>query len=49
MDASLLTAKEIEWIDSYHTQVLELVGPLLKAKGKTEAYKWLVEETMLMS
>jgi len=49
MDASLLTAKEVEWIDSYHTRVRDLVGPYLKAKGKAETYNWLLEETKLMA
>ena len=49
MDPSLLTAKEIEWIDSYHTLVRDQVGSYLQANGKTEAYNWLVKETKLMS
>jgi len=48
-DPSLLTAKEIEWIDSYHTHVREQVGTYLKQNGKTEAYNWLMKETKLMS
>ena len=48
-DPSVLTAKEIEWIDSYHTSVRDQVGSYLKERGKTEAYNWLMRETKLMS
>lgn len=29
IDASLLTAQELQWVNSYHTRVLEVVGPQL--------------------
>ena len=48
-DPSLLTPKEIEWIDSYHATVLERVGAHLKERGETEAYEWVVRETRTLS
>jgi len=48
-DPSLLTAREIEWIDSYHCEVRDKVGQYLKERGKTEAYNWLIKETAVMS
>lgn len=49
MDASLLTAKEVQWIDSYHSKIRELVGPYLKSMGKSEAFDWLMNETRLLA
>ncbi|HEY1473296.1 MAG TPA: aminopeptidase P family protein [Pseudolabrys sp.] len=37
IDIRLLTAKERHWIDSYHTRVQEMLGPLLDAATR----KWL--------
>jgi len=39
-DASMLTDDERAWLDGYHTQVLEIVGPQLE--GETRA--WLEEQ-----
>ena len=41
IDKSLLTANEINWINSYHKKVLEMVSPLVSDKAK----KWLSEKT----
>ncbi len=40
IDVDLLTAGELEWLDTYHARVLEVVGPKLEADDR----KWL--ETM---
>ncbi|KAK7009131.1 xaa-Pro aminopeptidase 1-like isoform X1 [Biomphalaria glabrata] len=45
IDASLLTEKEIEWLNDYHTKVRNLVGEELKNQGKLEVYKWLCQAT----
>ncbi|KAL7644548.1 UNVERIFIED_CONTAM: hypothetical protein RMT77_004084 [Armadillidium vulgare] len=42
---SMLTAEEIDWLNSYHAKVLESVGSLLLKEGHTEAYNWLAKET----
>jgi Xaa-Pro aminopeptidase len=44
----LLTAQEVAWLNDYHTKCFEVVGPLLKERGKLEAYKWLQEQTALI-
>ena len=42
IDVSLLTEKEIKWIDQYHADVLRKVGPLMVTDlGR----KWLIEST----
>lgn len=45
LDASLLTEQEIEWINSYHDTVREVVGQELEKQGKKQALKWLLKET----
>ncbi|MCL4136578.1 UNVERIFIED_CONTAM: hypothetical protein GTU68_058176, partial [Idotea baltica] len=42
---AMLTTDEIDWLNAYHTRVLETVGALLLKQGHKEAYDWLVEET----
>ncbi|XP_052100615.1 xaa-Pro aminopeptidase 1-like [Mytilus californianus] len=42
---SLLTEKEINWINDYHTQCRDEVGAELKRQGKQEALKWMMKET----
>jgi len=49
LNPQLLTPKEIEWIDDYHSRVREKVGDHLKQNGKMMAYQWLVKETALLS
>lgn len=41
IDASLMTADEIAWLDSYHAQVAETVGPLVDK----ETRNWLAAAT----
>ena len=42
IDVSLLSAKEKEWLNAYHAEVLEKVSPLVK--GDERALKWLERE-----
>jgi Xaa-Pro aminopeptidase len=37
----LLTPKEKKWLNSYHEEVLEKVGPLLEEFGDARAAEWL--------
>lgn len=39
---------QLAWLNDYHTKCLEVVGPALKERGKTEAYQWLKEQTQLI-
>ncbi|XP_069165521.1 xaa-Pro aminopeptidase 1 isoform X2 [Procambarus clarkii] len=43
---SMMTANEIEWLNSYHAECREKVGELLLLQGHKEAYDWLVRETV---
>lgn len=43
IDASLLTDKEIEWLNAYHQDVHDKLKPLLQED--TDAYAYLVRET----
>jgi Xaa-Pro aminopeptidase len=45
IDASLLTEKEVQWLNAYHAKVRSLVGDELKAQGKKEVYHWLLQAT----
>jgi len=45
MVPELLTRQEIAWINDYHSESRDKVGPLLEAQGRTAAYKWLMRET----
>lgn len=45
IDASLLTEKEIQWLNCYHAKVRSLVGEELKRQGKKEVYHWLLQAT----
>ena len=40
IDAAMLTAEERNWLDSYHAEVLEIIGPQLEG----EARIWLEEQ-----
>lgn len=48
IDASLLTQKEIDWLNDYHTKCQEVVGEELRRQGKTAAYNYLMRETQLI-
>jgi len=45
LDPSLLTQEEIDWLDSYHQTVKDIVGQELESQGKKQALKWLLRET----
>ncbi|KAI0824889.1 Creatinase/aminopeptidase [Trametes gibbosa] len=42
LDTSLLSAKEREWLDMYHAEILEKVGPLVEKDER--ALRWLKRE-----
>lgn len=48
VDAALLTQKEIDWLNDYHTICREVVGAELQRQGKKEAYEYLLRETELI-
>ncbi|KAF0307274.1 Xaa-Pro aminopeptidase 1 [Amphibalanus amphitrite] len=41
----LLSKEEVSWLNDYHAEVRETVGPLLKEQGRAAAYAWLLRET----
>ncbi|WRT63566.1 uncharacterized protein IL334_000471 [Kwoniella shivajii] len=41
IDVSLLTQPEKEWLNEYHSEVLEKIGPLLGEVGDDRALNWL--------
>lgn len=41
IDANLLTPKEKNWLNIYHQEVLQKVGPLLEQFGDARAAEWL--------
>ncbi|XP_050729076.1 xaa-Pro aminopeptidase 1-like isoform X2 [Eriocheir sinensis] len=45
IDPTLLTEKELEWLNNYHAECREKVGELLLQQGHKEAYNWLLRET----
>ena len=44
VETELLAPAERDWLNSYHTEVLEKVTPLLQAVGDTRALAWLERE-----
>lgn len=44
IDASLLNPAEVEWINVYHEEVLQKVGPVLEKLGDQKALQWLKKE-----
>ncbi|KAG8193880.1 hypothetical protein JTE90_011440 [Oedothorax gibbosus] len=45
IDPALLTEKELNWLNTYHSTCKEVVGNFLLNRGKKEAYQWLIEAT----
>lgn len=41
----MLTDEELEQLNSYHRQCVEVVGPLLEQQGQMQAREWLIRET----
>lgn len=48
IEASLLTQKEVEWLNNYHTLCREIVGVELQKQGKQDAYTYLMREAQLI-
>ncbi|PIO62149.1 hypothetical protein TELCIR_16308 [Teladorsagia circumcincta] len=44
IDKSMLTAAEVEWLNSYHDRVLSSVGEFLESSGKTAELQWLQKQ-----
>ncbi|KAL3865143.1 hypothetical protein ACJMK2_006764 [Sinanodonta woodiana] len=45
INPSLLTQKEIDWVNDYHAKCRDIVGAELKLQDKQEALEWLLRET----
>jgi len=45
IDYSLLSKDQVDWLNEYHKQVLDKVGPALLQQGYNSAYGWLLERT----
>lgn len=45
INASLLTEKEIQWLNDYHDKVRSIVGNELQRQGKMDIYHWLLQAT----
>ncbi|XP_074641946.1 xaa-Pro aminopeptidase 1-like [Tubulanus polymorphus] len=45
LDPSLLSQKEIDWLNNYHSNCRDIIGKELKRQGRKEAYAWLIRET----
>ncbi|KJH47169.1 peptidase, M24 family [Dictyocaulus viviparus] len=41
IDKSLLSEKEVDWLNSYHDQIFSIVGEYLKKCNKTDELQWL--------
>ncbi|KAK6904932.1 hypothetical protein I203_105751 [Kwoniella mangroviensis CBS 8507] len=44
VDSSLLSPTEKDWLNEYHNEVFEKIGPLLKEVNDERAYRWLERE-----
>ncbi|OCF44256.1 xaa-Pro aminopeptidase [Kwoniella heveanensis CBS 569] len=44
VEVSLLSPMEREWLNDYHAEVLEKIGPLLRETGDQRAVEWLERE-----
>uniref|UniRef100_A0A8B9DLU3 Xaa-Pro aminopeptidase 1 n=1 Tax=Anser cygnoides TaxID=8845 RepID=A0A8B9DLU3_ANSCY len=45
IDVSLLTQKELNWVNDYHQKCREVIGAELERQGRLEALQWLIRET----
>ncbi|XP_018573804.1 xaa-Pro aminopeptidase 1 [Anoplophora glabripennis] len=45
----MLTDAEIDYLNKYHQQCRDVVGPLLQQQGQQEALEWLIRETQPIS
>ncbi|XP_035674151.1 xaa-Pro aminopeptidase 1-like [Branchiostoma floridae] len=48
LEPSMLTEKEVSWLDDYHTTCREVVGKELELQGRTEALQWLLRNTQTL-
>ncbi|KAJ8026346.1 Xaa-Pro aminopeptidase 1 [Holothuria leucospilota] len=48
IEASLLTEKEIEWLNNYHSLCRDVIGAELEKQGRHETLRWLQRETQLI-
>ena len=44
----LIVHSQISWLNDYHVEVLEKVGPVLQQQGKQDVYRWLVQQTQML-
>ncbi|XP_033729855.1 xaa-Pro aminopeptidase 1-like [Pecten maximus] len=42
---SLLSEREVEWLNTYHSKVRDEVGSELRRQGKQAALDWMMRET----
>ncbi|XP_071555219.1 xaa-Pro aminopeptidase ApepP [Temnothorax nylanderi] len=49
LDVSMLTDKEIEYLNNYHVKCLEVLKPLLQGPENIQALKWLEKQTLPIS
>ncbi|XP_011861278.1 PREDICTED: xaa-Pro aminopeptidase 1 [Vollenhovia emeryi] len=49
LDVSMLTDKEIEYLNNYHVKCLETLKPLLQGPENIQALKWLEKQTLPIS
>lgn len=49
IDVNFLTDEEIDWLNSYHSQCMELVGAHLDKTNKPKVKEWLLRETRKLS
>ena len=40
-----MTAEEVDYLNNYHEECREKVGPLLREMGLSDGLSWLVKET----
>jgi Xaa-Pro aminopeptidase len=49
LDVSMLTDKEIEYLNNYHAKCLKTLKPFLQGAEKIQALKWLERQTLPIS
>ncbi|XP_071985549.1 xaa-Pro aminopeptidase 1 isoform X1 [Engystomops pustulosus] len=45
IDVSLLTEKEVSWVNDYHKKCRDIIGAELEKQGRHDALQWLIRET----
>jgi len=46
IDPEMLTENEIDWLNGYHAKCRDVLGPKMQEQGLSDAYEWLLRETM---